>query len=174
MVKEYETKVLEITVKEIERKLKKLGAKKESSILMKRWVFQLPSNRGYLRLRTNGMTNTITYKHRTGSKISDTEEIEVNVDDFEKARQILSKLHFKNYNYQENKRTIYRINDIEFCIDSWPKIPTYLEIESSSEKKVIDGLKLLNLEGKDIGNVPAATIYKIYGINLHSFKVMKF
>ena len=86
---------------------------------------------------------TITYKKKSGQGIDETEEIEVNVDDFEKAAQILNKLNFSERKYQENRRKFYRLGDIEFCIDSWPRIPTYLEVESHSEEKVLEGLSLL-------------------------------
>lgn len=65
-------------------------------------------------------------------------------------------------------------NGIKFTLDSWPKIPTYLEIEASSEEKVNEGLKLLGVEGKDVGHMGTLTIYKKYGTDLHSFKELKF
>ncbi|MEI7918900.1 MAG: hypothetical protein WCH65_01440 [bacterium] len=50
--------------------------------------------------------------------------------------EILKKLKREVMVYQENKRKVYVYNEIEFCIDSRPKIPTYLEIESTSVEKV--------------------------------------
>lgn len=172
MPTEHETKVLNVDVNKIDKKLLKLGAKKEPEILMKRWVFDIDSAENeWIRLRDNGKRSTITYKRRINKNLS---EIETDVDDFEKAFKILSKLKFKGIYYQENKRIAYKLKDIEFTIDSWPKIPPYLEIESSNEKKVKQGLALLGLENKDIGNVPAWDVYLKYGIDLHSFKELKF
>ncbi len=175
MTTEFETKVLDIDVAEIERTLLALGAKREKEVLMKRWVFDIDSSKDeWIRLRDNGHKTTITYKCKSGSGISETEEIEVEVGDFEKAAEILSKLDFKGSYYQENKRVAFRLNGIEFTIDSWPKIPSYLEIESSSEEKVMEGLVLLGLENRDAGNLSVIDVYSRYGIDLHSFKSIKF
>jgi adenylate cyclase class 2 len=175
MSKEFETKVLDIEFEEIEAKLIELGAEAEEEVLMRRWVFDIdPSKDEWIRLRDNGRKSTITYKCKKGAGISETEEIEVEVLDFEVAAEILSKLKFANKYYQENKRKLFRLNGIEFTIDSWPKIPTYLEIEASSEEKVREGLVLLGLEGKDAGNLSVKDTYTRYGIDLHSFGELKF
>lgn len=175
MAKEFETKVLDIDVKNIKDKLVNIGAKEKPEILMRRWVFDIdPSKERWIRLRDDGEKITITYKCKTGSGISETEEIEVEVFDFENTAEILSKLKFQSKYYQENKRKLFIFDDVEFAIDSWPKIPTYLEIESYSEKKVKDGLDLLNLKNKDIGNISVKNVYSKYKIDLHSFKELKF
>jgi len=51
---------------------------------------------------------------------------------------ILKKLEWTTIVYQENKRKVYSRNDIEFCIDTRPKVPTYLEIEGKDEKAVYE------------------------------------
>ena len=53
-------------------------------------------------------------------------------------------------------------------------IPAILEIESGSEEKVREGLRLLDLEGKDEGHLGLLQIYKKYGIELHNYKELKF
>lgn len=171
---EHETKVLDIDVKEIERKLKGLGARKKSDALMRRWVFDLEAGKKWIRLRDNGNHITLAYKHKNGNGISDTEEIEVVVDDFDKTFDILSKMNFKEKYYRESRRKIYVLKGMEFCIDEWPKIPPMLEIEAGSEKKVKEGLKMLGLEGKDVGNLCMIDVGKIYNIDFDMFKVMKF
>jgi adenylate cyclase, class 2 len=179
MPNEFEAHVLDINIEEISKKLRSFGAEEESEVLMKRWVFIINDETNeWIRLRDNGKTITLTYKCKKGQGISETEELEVEVEDFEKTAKILSKLDFKNSYYQENKRHLFKLkrdaDDIEFCIDTWPKIPPHLEVESSSEEKVLEGLKMLGLEGKDKGNISIKEIYKIYGIDIHSFKVLKF
>jgi len=175
MGKEFETKVLDIDVKDIERKLKRLGAKPEKEVLMRRWVFDIDLSKDeWIRLRDDGHKNTVTYKCKTGHGISETEEIEVEVGDFEAMAEILSKLKFKDTYYQENRRKAFKLKDIEFAIDTWPKIPTYLEVESGSEKRVHEGLEMLGLGGNDAGNMTVKAVYKKYGIDLHSFKELRF
>lgn len=175
MAQEFETKVLDINIREIQKKLQELGATKTSQLLMRRRVFDIdPSKDEWLRLRDDGKKTTITYKRKSGSGIAETEEIEVVVDDFEKMAAILSKLGFKGQYYQENRRISYRLKNVEFTIDSWPKIPPYLEIEAGSEAGVKKGLVWLGLKNKDAGNLTVKDVYKRYGIDLHSFKNLRF
>jgi adenylate cyclase class 2 len=172
---EFETKVLEIDVVAIAQRLLDLGAKKYPQVLMKRWVFDIdPLRDEWLRLRDDGRKITLTYKCKSGFGINQTEEVGVEVGDFQKTATILSKLDFKGKYYQENRRTLFRLKDIEFTIDSWPKVPPYLEVESSSERKVKKGLSLLGLENKDAGNLTVKEVYSRYGLDLHSFAELKF
>lgn len=174
-LQEFETKVLDINVVVITKRLLGLGAKRQLEVLMKRWVFDIdPSKDEWLRLRDDGQKTTLTYKCKSGFGIDQTEEIEVVVDDFQKTAVILSKLKFKGKYYQENKRTAFHLRDIEFTIDSWPKIPPYLEVESSSEEKVKKGLALIGLENKDAGNLTVKEVYSRYKLDLHSFGELKF
>lgn len=179
MNQEYETQVLDIDKDEIIKKLRKLGAKEEPEVLQKRWVFDIDactieSTGEWIRLRQVGNKKpTLTYKNKSGKGLSDTQELEVEVEDFDKVALILSKLGLDQY-YQENKRITFKLDGIEYTLDTWPKIPTYLEIEAKSEAKVDEGLELLGLAGKDVGHMGTLTIYKKYGISLHSIKKLAF
>lgn len=173
MVIEYETTILDIDKEKIKNELNKLGAKKVLDVQFRRWVLDM-GNEEWIRLRFEGEKTTLTYKKRNSSNIDGVEEIETEVEDFDKAAEILLKQKWKGTYYQENKREMYILNDIEFCIDSWPQIPTYLEIESKSKEKVKEGLEILELTEKDIGNASIVKIYNKYGIDLHAIKVLKF
>lgn len=173
MAIEFETTVLDIDKEEIENKLKKIGAEKVIDTKFRRWVFDM-NNEEWIRLRDEGEKITLTYKKRNNQNIDGTEEIETTVEDFDKTAKILLKQKWKGTYYQENKRIMYILDDIEFCIDSWPKIEPYLEIEGKSEEKVKEGLKLLKLTGKDVGNMSVVNIFAKYGIDLHNTKELKF
>jgi len=176
MAKEYETKVLDIPVEETTSKLRKICTEEKAARLFRRWIFDInPEKDEWIRVRDEGDKSTLTYKIKRGRGISDTEEIEVIVSNAEATAEILSKTGaFKDVYYQENIRKLFTLGDLEFSIDSWPGIPTYLEIESPlSEKKVREGLRLLNLEGKDVGHMSVKDIYDYYGMDLHSFKNLR-
>lgn len=179
MIQEFETKVLEINQEEIEQKLLSLGAVlQEDTTLMKRRVFDIQSHEEgkwkWIRLRQKGNKTTITYKDRNGNEIGATKELETSVGDFDTMAEILQKLPWNVTAYQENKRKVYLLNEIEFCIDSWPRIPTYLEIEWFSKEKVQEWLELLWFVGKDEWDIGVIEIYQKYGIDLHSHKILKF
>ena len=103
MGKEYETQVLDINPKEIAEKLRKLGAKEEEEYLQKRWVFdieQTEKNETWIRLREAKGKTTITYKNKTGTGISDTEEIEVD-EELEEDSEFLTAGQVAEYVSQE-------------------------------------------------------------------------
>jgi len=117
----------------------------------------------------------LTYKNKKGTGISDTEEIELVVEDFDKMADIMGKLScFSGKYYQENKRSQFLLDGIEFNLDYWPLIPPFLEIEGASEEKVMDGLRLLGLENEEHGHFGLINIYNKYGIDIHSYKELKF
>jgi adenylate cyclase class 2 len=178
MENEFETQVLDVDARDITKKLLTLGAVETPECLQRRWVFDFDSDNGgrkWIRLRTNGTKTTICYKDRVDNSVNGTTEIEITVDDFDKAYELLSKMNFypEKY-YQEDKATFFHLNDIEFKIDQWPMIPPVLEIEAKNEEKVSEGLKLLGLEGKEYGHHGYVTIYKKYGIDLHSYRELRF
>ena len=145
---EYEVRFLEIDKERIIERLEELGAIKKGDYNQKRYVYNLvPSQEGkWIRLRTNGSITTLTYKDIEKDTVDGTREVEVQVDDFEKTNELLERIGFKNKGYQENKRTQYILNGVEIDIDSWPMIPTYLEIEGKSEEEIIKIQKLLNMD----------------------------
>lgn len=177
MNKEYEIKVLDVDPDEIKNKLINLGAKKKFDKLFKIYSYKIDDSstnvEEHARLRDEGDKITLAYKKKTGSGIDETEEIEFEVTDFEKAALFLSKFKFNGIFYQEKRRIMYVLEDIEFCIDFWPKIPPFLEIESSSEEKVMRGLDLLGIEEHE-ENISIVDIYKQKGLDIHSFKELKF
>jgi adenylate cyclase class 2 len=87
---------------------------------------------------------------------------------------ILQQLPRSTTAYQENKRTTYQYGEVEICIDSRPKIPTYLEIEGPNVEAVEQMLKLLGLAGKDVGDMGVIEVYEKYGLHLHSYNILTF
>ena len=59
-------------------------------------------------------------------------------------------------------------------IDEWPGLETHLEIEGKTKQDMEEGLGLLGLKGKEIGDVSVNDLYKKKGIILHDIKILKF
>ncbi|MFA5932618.1 MAG: hypothetical protein WCV81_04785 [Microgenomates group bacterium] len=174
---EFETKVLDFDKEEIIKKLRKLGAKESPEVLVSRYVFDIESeNMEWIRLKEINGKTTLTYKHkfRGNVEVGKTQEIETEVTNFETTAQILLKIPFKRVFYQENKTHIFYLNEIEYSIDTWPKLDPHLEVEADSLEKVAEGLKLLDLEGKDIGDMDLTSIYQMKNIDIHSQNKLKF
>src|ERR1035437_8695663 len=123
-MEEFEIKFLEVDVLELEKKLLQIGAKKVSNSLYCRRVFDFPDmhleeNHSWLRLRDEGDKITLTFKKRFGvgeNKLRDEgmHEIEVIVSNFDKTTELLHSIGMIEKFYEENKRTKYTLNDIEF------------------------------------------------------------
>lgn len=177
MMTEYELRVLEIDQDEMVKRLEKLGAKKIGEFYQKRYVYDLnPPQKGkWIRLRTNGNETTLTYKNIIDNVINGTKEIEIIVDSFEKTNEFLEHIGFFHRNYQENYRIRYLLDNVEIDIDSWPMIPSYMEIEGCSEEDVLRIKDKLMVEEKNVTFFNCDDIYKDkYGIDISKIKDLKF
>lgn len=177
MKTEYEIRILEINKEEIIKKLEELGAIKKGKFKQKRYVYDLrPAEKGkWIRLRTNGEHTTLTYKDVVSNTIDGTKKVEFEVEDFHKANEFLKKIGFKNRSYQENERIQYILNDVEIDIDSWPMIPTYMEIEGKSKEEVLNMKKILDIDESKVTTLNCDDIYKqIYKIDISKIKELKF
>lgn len=177
MESEYEITVLDIDVSEIEKKLESIGAIKQGEYFQKRNLYNFHEEyRGrFIRLRTNGEKTTLTIKDKSAKKeIGSVKELEIEVSSFEKTNEILELLGYEHNTYQENKRIIYKLGHIEFDIDTWPMIPTYLEIEGKNKEDVEKMIKILDIDEEKLSLDKVSEIYKKYGIDIHQYKELKF
>ncbi len=102
-----------------------------------------------LRVRKEYGQTTMTYKYRDPAKTGalGTEEVEIVVDDFDKALHILQMAHKPKHTLlQESRRELWSDGENEVCIDEWPGTGKYIEIESPSEEELMRVTKLLWLD----------------------------
>lgn len=174
---EYEIRVLDVEEDQMIDKLKKVGAKYVGSFNQKRYVYDMKPKKEsqWLRLRTDGNITTLTYKNIVKDTIDGTKELEIEVSDFEKTNELLEIMGYVSKGYQENKRIKFELNNVEIDIDTWPMIPTYMELEGKNEEDILDVIKLLNLDKEKITALNCEDIYKkIYKINIDNIKELKF
>jgi len=174
---EFETKVIDFNVDEIIQKLRDLGADETPEMLLKRYVFDMESKDiEWIRLRAVGDKTFLAYKKKIRGNVTlgKTEEIEVEVSDFDRTAELMKKISFKRIFYQENRRHLFVLDQVEYAIDLWPLIPPYLEIEAESEERVNQALKALGLEDKSVGDRDVTEIYADHGYDIHTYKELKF
>ncbi len=184
MHQEFEVKILNIVVENIEEKLKKIGAKKEGDYFYRSCSFDYPGftldkEAAWVRLRDEGKKIMLAYKRRLGVKSSSgdddgMEQVEVEVGDFEMTKHFLLKIGLIVKFEQEKKRTRWKKDDVEFDIDTWPKLEPYLEIESSSDEKVCEAMSWLGIDKKDALRCSTTQIYEMNGVRDKDYISMTF
>jgi adenylate cyclase class 2 len=168
MQTEIEAKFLEIGAQEIRGKLNALGAKlihAEHVMKRKNYDFQdlrLAEKNGWMRVRDEGDKVTLTYKQVDNLTIHGSKEVAVEVSDFDKTCAILEAVGLISKSYQETKRETWELDGAQVTIDTWPWIPTFLEIEAADEKIVEDIAEKLGLEIKNALRGSSITAYKHY------------
>ncbi|MBR9690876.1 class IV adenylate cyclase [Candidatus Woesearchaeota archaeon] len=176
--REIEVKVLDIDVEKTVSKLKRLGAKKVKDVIYKRIILDSDDNRldeedAWLRIRTDGKKNTLTYKKVINNEIDGKEEIEVQVEDYDKTLKILEKIGFRALRQQESRRVRYGLDGVEIDIDLWPMIPPHIEIEAKTKEKVLDTIKRLEIKKENIKTYTGRELYKHYSIELDDFEDLR-
>jgi len=151
---EIETKILEVDVNKIKEKLLSVGAiQTQNTRLTVDWYclkeVQDRTHPWYLRVRkTSDGKSEISWKslEKFVGNTRQSEEINIDISDFERGKAILEAVGLVNYAHQEKDRMSYKYKDWNFDLDQYPGMPAYLEIEGNSEEHVGEAIKLLDLE----------------------------
>jgi adenylate cyclase class 2 len=105
----------------------------------------------------------MTYKNVSdGNSILGTKEVNVEVDSYDNAILFLKGCGLEVKAYQETKREVWQLDGVEFCIDTWPWLPTYLEIEGPTEESVWEMAKRLGFDKSESKIGSADAIYQHY------------
>lgn len=137
---EVEVKILEIDVNAVLARLKELGAVKSFDGKITPSYYDFPNRelekKGMtLRLRKRGHGVELTLKksiRHANAKIA--QEFETKVSDFQQMRIILKELGFeeitRSTSHISKHRATYTLGKVHFEFDTYPGIPTFLEIEA--------------------------------------------
>lgn len=174
---EHEGKILEINISDVLLKFKNNQFEFKGAYFQRRYVYDFnPAKKGkWIRLRTNGDISTLTIKEIFDDDISGTKEMEIIVSNFEKTNIIMNQLGYFPRSYQESYRIEYIHQTTTFCIDFWPQIAPYLEIEASTKPNVIHCFEKLGFIASDIYTKNVKCVYsELYNINLDTIPILKF
>lgn len=168
---EYEVKLVQIDPVDVRRRLASTGAictKPEADY--RRWVYHLPTSaptqQGFIRVRDEAGEVTLTYKS-PGTTIDGTREIELHVDSLEGANEFVSQLGCVQKSYQETRREVWEYpHGGQVMIDTWPWIPTFIEVEGESETHVRDMVTRLKYDWKDILIGGVVQVYMHHGYDI--------
>ncbi|MEI6238521.1 MAG: class IV adenylate cyclase [bacterium] len=179
MKKEIETRFLEIDKDELICRLRKMGAEDRGETTLNEIIFYdkklkwLNENK-LARLRKRNGKITLTYKENKKQKTDSAKEIEFEVSDFGEAKDLLEALGLIPYRIVEKIRHTFILDDVILDIDTWPRIPTYVEFEGKSVKALQDLAKKLEFEWKKRFDGDPRYVYKKYGFNFDKLKIVTF
>lgn len=168
MQTELEAKFLEIDPDKLKKLLKENGATLvHAERLMRRKNFdyadrRLYKNFGWIRVRDEGDKTTLSYKQTVDETLEGTKELEIIVDDFDKASDFLLAIGLVQKSYQETKRERWDFDGVEVTIDTWPWIPTFVELEGQSEKQLKEIAAKLGLDWASATHGGVAPVYCRY------------
>ena len=170
---EYEATFPSIDKDEIRQRLKHVGATLlRAEFMQRRVVFHLPRGHevygAWMRVRDEGDKVTMSYKvvdnRESDRNIENQKELCLTVDSFEDAVSLLSAIGCERKAYQETKREVWKLDGVEICIDEWPYLEPFVEVEGDSEQAVRDACKKLGFRYDNALFCSADTLYsKKYG-----------
>jgi len=135
------------------------------------------NSKKWIRLRKTNKKTTIAVKHilaDNNTSIQQMLETEIEVESMQKAKELLQELGYRHKSYQEKKRKTYILEKYEIDIDTWPYIPTYMEIEGENEEDISYILNKLGYKIEDTVSCTADDIYKKYGKTMFEQRELKF
>lgn len=179
MAQEIETKVLDIDVSTVADSMDKLGARLIQRVRFTVDWYSLPyttdgNHPWFLRVRsTSDDKHEITWKGSSkvlGAARSH-EEINLGISDPGKAGVFFEAIGLVKYAHQEKDRISWEYKDWKFDLDTYPDMPSYLEIEGSNEAHIQEALKMLSLTNyKTSSEGELKVVQGIYGLNWYNMK----
>lgn len=173
---EHEAKILDIDPDAAEKLILDAGGQRLGEKFMRRYVYDITpgDDSKWIRLRDTGTETTMTVKQISSDAIDGTREVEVAVDDFATTNVLLGMLGFEPKSYQETKRVSFLLDGAQVEIDTWPRIPPYLEIEAGSKAEVVRVAALLGYAEEQLTGENTIKVYARYGIDLASITELRF
>ncbi len=132
--KEIEVRFLEIDKASFVQKLHDLGAHDEGEEMLEEVIFNSADgrwqkeNKQFVRIRKGKDGNSVTYKHQFEKTADGTEEVEFKVDDTAAVEVFLERLGLVTWRRQQKLRHTFRLGSVTVDIDTWPRVPAYVEL----------------------------------------------
>ena len=175
---EIETKILEVEASGIAMKLSILGAEKIQDVMLTVDWFSLAGvskddNPWFLRIRSYS-TGKIEVTWKAKSEMLGVsrrhKEINVIVDNHEQMKNLFEEIGLVLYAHQEKNRISWQLDGVQFDLDTYPGMQSYLEIEAGSEDEIQEMIKKLDLSSHETWNDGERTLienkYKLNWSNM--------
>ncbi|MEO8065698.1 MAG: class IV adenylate cyclase [Candidatus Doudnabacteria bacterium] len=178
--REIEVKFLEVDKTKLISSLRSLGASDLGEELITEQIFHDPAGKWYqerkfARIRKTSKGVFFTYKHVERITATGTLEIEFKLEEPDKMKLVLEELGLVMDRQQEKIRHKFKLGEVVVDIDTWPKIPTYVEFEGPTEESIQATAKQLGFDWKNaVFGTADIVIREVYKINLREMREFKF
>ena len=182
-IREIECRFLNIDKENLIQKLVALRAVDHGETLLEETIFyntdlSWQKEGKLVRIRKSGDKIKIAYKHHKNSAVDGANEIEFGIDDYQKAQIFLKKIGLVAKREQQKKRHTFKLKGVIIDIDTWPRVPTYVEFEGNTEDELKNIVSLVGYDWKNAEFHDAAwvieNIYKIPVLSMTYFTFDKF
>lgn len=180
MKTEIETRFLDINKESLIQKLKDFGAIDKGEVLLKEIIFydkELKSleNNIFVRLRKKGDKIFLTHKTKIkDDTIDSAKEIEFEVSNFEATKQFIEAMDWIAYRTVEKYRHTFELDGVTLDIDTWPRIPVYVELEGDSVEALQKVAEKLNLDWGQRFDKDPRFVFVHYGYDFDSIRTVTF
>lgn len=162
MKPEIESTFVNINKDQLRDQLRAAGATLiQPETLMRRTIFDIDEH-SFARVRDEGNRITMSYKHLDSLTLSGMKEICLEVNDFDEAINFVKALGLKPKAEQETYREEWKLGNVEIDIDTWPWIPSYVEIEGPDEDSVKATASRLGFDMADALYGSVDQVYNLY------------
>lgn len=180
--REIEVRFLEINKEDLISKIRTLGGIDHEETMLQEIIFKIKgveTRNEFVRLRDTSKKVSISYKNHTENtnhQLNNVEEIEIEVkSDFDTTKKFLIKSGLSTERYQQKLRHTLELDGVSLDIDTWPRIPPYVELEGSSLEQIQSVAQRLGLDwGKVTYENARSVIENSYQIKLGELKYFTF
>lgn len=165
--REMEVRFINIDASSLKKKLAELKAADLGEDFLKEVVFYdkektwIKENK-FARIRKTNKGIFMCYKHHQEASVMGTLELEFQVENFEKATLFLEELGLVAYRAQEKRRHSFILDTVVIDFDTWPTLPTYVELEGTSEESLRKVASILELDWSNVIFENAKTVIEKY------------
>lgn len=179
MKTEFETRFLDINKEDLISKLKLLGAIDKGEVKLNEIIFydkdlKWLDEHKLVKLRKKNNTIKLIFKSNKEQTADSAKEIEFEVPNFTETKDFLEAIGLVAYRIVEKYRHTFEFQNIILDIDTWPKIPTYVEFEGNSVDELQEAAKTLGFDWESRFDGDPRFVYKKYGFDFDNIKIVTF
>jgi len=135
-----EAKFLNVDHDVLRGRLETAGARRERPMRpSRRIMMDFPDGRlwdvrkGWLRIRDEGYTTTLTYKQPDNWAPSGMRKAEVIVTGLDAAKNVLEAIGMEAKAYHESRQETWHLDEVEIILNEWPYVKPFCELEGEDE-----------------------------------------